>query len=104
MKLCSGGSKSCDFWKTIKPFFPKKCNTGEQNIVLCENDKIINDSKEVSEHFNNFFSTVAENIGKEIDYDPSRHPSILEIKKNRVPDVNFEFSTITYDKVEQNHE
>ena len=24
LERCSGGSKSCDFWKTIKPFFPKK--------------------------------------------------------------------------------
>jgi hypothetical protein len=28
--------------------FLKKCNSGEQNIILCENNKIINDAKEDS--------------------------------------------------------
>jgi hypothetical protein len=49
--------------------------------VLNESDKIVNDQKEVANHFNNFFSTVAENIGKDIVYDPSDHPSLIEIKK-----------------------
>jgi hypothetical protein len=45
------------------------------------NDKIVNDQKEVANHFNKFFSTVAENIGKYTVYDPSDHPSLIEIKK-----------------------
>jgi hypothetical protein len=65
LKRCSGGTKSGDFWKTIKPFFSKKGSSGEQNIVLNESDKIVNDQKEVANHFNNFFSIVAENIGKD---------------------------------------
>jgi hypothetical protein len=44
-------------------------------------DKIVNDQKEVANHFNHFFSTVAENIGKDTVYDPSDHPSLIEIKK-----------------------
>jgi hypothetical protein len=32
---------------------------------------------------NNFFSTVAENIGKDTVYDPSDHPSLIEIKKQK---------------------
>ena len=57
------GSKSGDFWKTVKrPFFSKKRSSGEQKIVLNESDKIVNDQKEVANHFNNYFSTVAENI------------------------------------------
>jgi hypothetical protein len=51
---CSGGTKSGDFWKTIKPFFSKKGSSGEK-IVLNESDKIVNDQKEVANHFNNFF-------------------------------------------------
>ena len=54
-RCCSGGAKTCTFWTTIKPFFSKKCNSGEQKIILCENNKIINDAKEVSENFNSFF-------------------------------------------------
>jgi hypothetical protein len=45
--------------------------------VLNESDKIVNDQKEVANHFNNFISTVAENIGKDTVYDPSDHPSFL---------------------------
>jgi hypothetical protein len=47
---CSGGAKTCNFWTTIKPFFSKKYNSGEQKIILCENNKIINDAKEASEN------------------------------------------------------
>jgi hypothetical protein len=32
------------------------CNSGEQKIIFCENNKIINDAKKVSENFNSFFS------------------------------------------------
>ena len=52
--LCS----LCEFWKTVKPFFSKKGNCGEQKIVLFENDKIVNNPNEVSNHFNIFFPTV----------------------------------------------
>jgi hypothetical protein len=45
-------------------------------ILFNESDKIINDQKEVANHFNNFFSTVAENIGKDTVYNPSDHPSL----------------------------
>jgi hypothetical protein len=34
LERCSGGTKSGDFWKTIKPFFSKKGSSGEQKIVL----------------------------------------------------------------------
>jgi hypothetical protein len=30
LERCSGGTKSGDFWKTIKPFFSKKGSSGEQ--------------------------------------------------------------------------
>jgi hypothetical protein len=77
LERCSGGTKSGDFWKTTKPFFSKKGSSGEHKIVLNESDKIVNDQTEVANHFNNFFSTVAENIGKDTVYDPSE----IEIKK-----------------------
>jgi hypothetical protein len=62
--------------------FSKKCNTGDQNIILCEDNKIINDTCEVSEKFNTFFSTVADKIGEDIVYDHATHPSILGIQKS----------------------
>jgi Pyruvate/2-oxoacid:ferredoxin oxidoreductase delta subunit len=58
-----GGAKNVNFWKTVKPFFSKKkCNSGDQNIILCEDNKIINDTCEVSEKFNTFFPTVENQI------------------------------------------
>jgi hypothetical protein len=46
------------------------------SIILCENDKIVNDPKEVTEIFSNFFVNVAKDIGdKNIKIDKA-HPSI----------------------------
>jgi hypothetical protein len=50
--------------------------------VLNESDKIVNDQKELANHINNFFSTVDENIRKDTVYDPSVHPSLIEIKSS----------------------
>jgi hypothetical protein len=51
-------------------------------LILCEDNKIINDTCEVSEKFNTFFSTVADKIGENIVYNPATHPSIVEIKNH----------------------
>ena len=87
--------------KTVKPFFSKKCNSGDQNIILCEDNKIINDTCEVSEKFNTFFSTVADKIGEDTVYDPTTHHSILEIKNQVDVEKKFEFQHITSDKIEK---
>ena len=68
--------------KLLNHFSLKKCNSGDQNIILCEDNKIINDTCEVSEKFNTFFSTVADKIGEDTVYDPTTQPSILEIKNH----------------------
>jgi hypothetical protein len=102
LECCMGGAKNVNFWKTVKPFFSKKCNSEDQNIILYEVNKIINDSCEVSEKFNTFFSTVADEIGENIVYGPVTHPSIVEIKNHVDVDNNFEFQHITSDKIEKN--
>ena len=43
-----------------------------------------------------FFSTVADKIGQNVIYDPSTHPSIVEIKSHVDIDNNFDFQNITY--------
>ena len=101
LERCSGGSKPCDFWKTMEPFFSKKSNSGEQKLVLNENSKIVNDTKQVTEHFNTFFSTVTEKIGNGVAYDQSTHSSILEIRKHSNPDISFEFQKTTTEKIEK---
>jgi hypothetical protein len=101
LERCTGGAKNVNFWKTVKPFLSKKCNSGDQNIILCEDNKIINDTCEVSEKFNTFFSTVADKIGENIVYDPATHSSIVEIKNHVDVENNFEFQHITSDKIEK---
>jgi hypothetical protein len=32
LERCSGGTKTTDFWNTVKPFFSKKCKSGDQQI------------------------------------------------------------------------
>ena len=90
------------FGKPWNLFSLIKSNSGEQKIVLSENNKIVNDTKQSTEHFNTFFSTVAEKIGNGVTYDQSTHPSILEIQKHSNPDINFEFQKTTTEKVEKN--
>ena len=51
----AGGPKSSTFYPTIKPFLSNEGMKSNNSIILCENDKIVNDPKEVTEIFNNFF-------------------------------------------------
>ena len=55
----AGGPKSSTFYSTIKnkPFLSNNGIKSNNNIILFENEKIVNDPKEVhvSEIFNNFF-------------------------------------------------
>ena len=105
LERCSGGTKTTDVWNTVKPFFSKKCQSGDQKIILCEDNKVINNSNEVSNLFNNFFATVAEKIGENVVYDPSNHPSITAIHENNSIELNgkFGFQKVTSEKVEKNH-
>ena len=53
------------------------------SIILCENDQIVNDPKDVTEIFNNFFVNVAKDIGdKNIKIDKT-HPSIHQIEDKK---------------------
>ena len=55
----------CDnkkFWASVKALFSNKINLAE-NIVLCENGKLIKDEEEVANIFNNFFMNIKPNLG-----------------------------------------
>ena len=76
---CSGAPKSKDFWPTIKPFLSKTAVGGGNEVILCEEDKVVSDQPEVCNIFNKYFVNVAKDIGKEADQyrdDFSDHPSI----------------------------
>jgi hypothetical protein len=104
LERCGGGPKSKDFWPTIKPFLSNKCKN-EQKTVLEEENQVISDTKEVCDIFNNFFSNVANDIGKNLEgvSDFQNHPSIKHITSSMatVPDTggfafeNVDFATVS---------
>ena len=95
----AGGPKSSTFYPTIKPFLSNKGMKSDNSIILCENDKIVNDPKEVTEIFNNFFVNVAKDIGdKNIKIDKT-HPSINKIETNRTNKDKLFFKPINEDFV-----
>ena len=95
----AGGQKSSTFYPTIKPFLSNKGMKSNNSIILCENDKIVNDPKEVIEIFNNFFVNVTKDIGdKNIKIDKA-HPSINKIETNRTNKDQLFFKPINEDFV-----
>ena len=93
LERCVGGQKSTDFWPTIKPFLSKKCKSGDNTIVLNENNTVLSDPKDICDTFNHFYVNVANDIGKDVVFDKENHSSLNAIKLNApVPsDSNFEF-------------
>ena len=54
------------FWKKISPLFSKKIKSKEK-ITLVENDKIISSDIEVAKTFQNFFSSIVNNLNIQRD-------------------------------------
>ncbi|XP_063436588.1 uncharacterized protein LOC134718019 [Mytilus trossulus] len=79
IERCTGGSKSKDFWPTVKPFLTNKGCTSQKETILQENNKIITNQQEISEIFNDFFVNVAKNIGDNNVQVNDKHPSIEAI-------------------------
>jgi hypothetical protein len=67
--------------------------------VLVENDKIVNNTKDICDTFNTFFVNVANDIGKDVIFDGNSHPSILKIKNNTQHITLFDFKPTDVDTV-----
>jgi hypothetical protein len=52
----------------------------QQKFVLVENDKIVNNTKDICDTFNTFFVNVANDIGKDVIFDGNSHPSTMYIE------------------------
>ena len=52
------------FWKTIKPVFTERSVSTENNTLI-EGEEIINNDQEIAETFNDFFSSVVQNMNIE---------------------------------------
>ena len=72
---CDGGPKNQSFWRTIKPFMPDKSSSFGDKIILQEGDKIINNTHEICEIFNTYFTSMANNIGFDDSIPPDFYTS-----------------------------
>ena len=97
IERCEGGTKSKDFWPTIRPFLSSnKSKDQHTNVILQEGSSMINDPKQVSEIFNDAFVNAATLIGLEANCPQGQdHPSVIEITKNVKRPVNkFKFEEV----------
>ena len=95
LERCAGGSKSSDFWNTIKPYISNKSTSKNNKIILNENGNLVSETENITEIFNDFFVHVADNIGTGQSFDPENHPSIMKIKENQKSDEIFEFKPVS---------
>ena len=97
-----------DFWNLVKPFLSNKGGLSDSNITLVNGEKMITDSAELTEVFNDYYinivqkssgkklTSIAENYGikddreavKKILATHKNHPNVLAIIQN--PNNNFE--------------
>ncbi len=111
-KKCNVASKTNakSFWDTVKPFFSDKKRSNGQCISLLEENKVVSDSVNVANIFNNFFVDAArdlsepENVKKmllpKICEHYANHESIMEIQK-RFEIENFCFKPVDCDTVKR---
>ena len=67
------------FGQQLNHISQKKAIKDKCKIVLHEDGDLVTETPKVTEIFNNFFTHVADNIGKDFVFDPDSHPSILKI-------------------------
>ena len=103
--------KEKNFWKTFKAHFTDK-TSGQNNIILVENENIVNDDKVICELFNSYFVNITDTLpitappesDVEITSTTDRvldsikkyrnHPSIIRIKENVGVVDKFEFNFV----------
>ena len=112
----SSVSNSMTFWKTVKPLFTDKILTGD-NIVLVENDEIVNENDKIADIFIIFFSNAVNMLNIEkINLNPTcdeitdpvlssikkyeYHPSIRKIEQFVANKKGFSFSHATHEVIE----
>ena len=91
-------------------FLADKMKEPRNNVTLQQNDKIINDPSIVSNIFNNYFRTVAMEIGNESPLSEEEsldeifqiyedHKSVKNIHSNKQQDISFNFNEVPVSKV-----
>ena len=98
---CSKHDKN--FWATFSPFFTDKRFRNANNLILRENDNIVTDPSRVSELFNDYFSSVAMDIGfddcvtsfSDAVAKHISHPSVVKIRDKYHTGSSFSFKQVT---------
>ena len=94
-------TKQKDFWPTIKSFITNKGSYFENNIILTDDDRIVNDQTEVAETFNEFVVNVAKDIGKDSCAVNQEHPSVKVISEHNYSENKLNFESIDISFVEK---
>ena len=91
------------FWETVCPFMSDKGNKNGNCIILKENEKLLTDNQDVSNVFNEYFSSIASQIGFPDTHQNAEaailyhrnHDSVNKIR-NTHPNImdNFDFKTV----------
>lgn len=103
IERCAGGPQSKDFWPTIKPFLGKN-NEHCREICLLDDDKVVSEPQDVCEIFNNHFSKVAQDIGRDLSHEEIvNHTSVQKIHENLATKnfLPFEFRPVSQKQVEK---
>ena len=103
---CSWHDKS--FWSTVSPFMTDKRHRNGNTFMLQENGKIVTDDKLVANIFNDYFCSIASQIGfddpitttHDIISKHKDHPSVSKIRGTYSIEANsFDFSYVNEDVV-----
>ena len=78
---CDGGNKNPDFWKTVKPFFTNKGSTNSNPICINGENGLLTDPKLVANEMNNFYVTIASQIGDNIPLTQDAESNLDFVKK-----------------------
>ena len=98
------------FWSTISPFMSDKKFRSSESIILQENGSTMNDTKVVTNKFNDYFCSIASSIGfDDVICDTrsaiekhSAHPSIAAIKNKHGNIVNsFKFHPVSENHIKK---
>ena len=60
---CTVTKDNKKFWSAVKPLISDKCKSGQENIILSENNVILNDPSSVCDVLNDFYNNIASGIG-----------------------------------------
>ena len=82
------------FGQQLNIFLTNKGSFIQKDTILHENDKLINDQQEVCNNFNDFFVSVAKNIGENYIPINEEYPSLMKIKEHLTVQSDLQFKPV----------